>query len=81
MEEIFKARFLDKFRAKYVDFKNIIQFNLNNVHVTQYLKSFVNVFQQAGDLMKIKFSKHGSNKVEMLTCSKLNFVYQSITFL
>ena len=42
----------------------MIQFNLNNVHVTQYLKSFVNGFQQAGDLMKIKFSKHGSNKVE-----------------
>ena len=62
-KESLKRDFLDKFRAKYVDFKNMIQFNPNNVHVTQYLKSFVNVFQQAGDLMKIKFSKHGSNKV------------------
>ena len=63
-KESLKQDFLDKFRAKYVDFKNMIQFNQNNVHVTQYLKSFVNVFQQAGDPMKIKFSKHGSNKVE-----------------
>ena len=43
-KESLKRDFLDKFRAKYVDFKNMIQFNMNNVHLTQYLKSFVNVF-------------------------------------
>ena len=58
-KETLKRDFLDRFRYYYADFKNKLHFNQNNI--TQHLQSFVKVFQQAGDSMKIKLPTHKPN--------------------
>ena len=59
-KEPLKRDFLDRFRYYYADFKNKLHFYQNNI--TQHLQSFVKVFQQAGDSMKIKLPTHKPNK-------------------